>query len=165
MKDVLEIVRIFHAPVDKVWEACTKEDKVQHWWGPRAFTAPYCEIDLRVGGRNLCCMRSDTGPEIWRKGIWSGGVYKEIVPQRKIVTSDYFTDERGNPVSAAVYGIEHFPFELEITYLFEPLGPDQTRLTLRHAGMPDNMKDDCRTGWGESFDKLEELLQHENARA
>jgi uncharacterized protein YndB with AHSA1/START domain len=104
-------------------------------------------------------MRSSQGPEIWQKGIWSGGVYKEIVPLQKIVTSDYFADEKGNQVPASAYGMEDFPDELEITYIFEELGEKMTQLTLRHAGIPEKMKDDCRTGWNESFDKLAELLK------
>jgi hypothetical protein len=29
----------------------------QKWWGPKAFTAPVVNIDLRVGGKYLSCMR------------------------------------------------------------------------------------------------------------
>jgi len=33
-------------------------------------------------------MQSDQGPEMWQKGIWSTGVFKEIIPMKKIVTTD-----------------------------------------------------------------------------
>ena len=53
------------------------------WWGPKGFTAPFCEIDFRVGGKFLCCMRTPDGQE-----GWNAGEYHEIVLHEKI---DKFT--------------------------------------------------------------------------
>ena len=35
----------------------------------------------------------------------------------------------------------------------------KTKMTLNHEGIPDEMVDDCITGWQESFDKLENNLK------
>src|SRR5438477_7286174 len=42
--------REFDAPRHLVWDAMTKPEYVKQWWGPRGYTLPSCEIDLRVGG-------------------------------------------------------------------------------------------------------------------
>ena len=44
---------------------------VMQWWGPKSFTAPFCEIDFRVGGKFLCCMRSPDGQEFWNAVVGS----------------------------------------------------------------------------------------------
>ena len=70
----LLITRTFDSPRELVWKAWTDPERVKRWWGPKGFTAPFCKIDLRVGGVCLNCMRSPDG-----KDYWSTGVYREIV--------------------------------------------------------------------------------------
>ncbi|MFH1066496.1 MAG: SRPBCC domain-containing protein [bacterium] len=158
LKKELVITRTFDAPRHLVWEAWTAPKKVMRWWGPKAFTSPVCKIDFRVGGKYLSCMRSDSGPEAWQKGIWSTGVYTEIKPMGKIVCTDHFADEHGNIVPATHYGMENFPSDLQITVNFEEIKGGKTKMTLQHAGLPKKMMEECRTGWNESFDKLAESL-------
>ncbi|HZA25330.1 MAG TPA: SRPBCC domain-containing protein, partial [Dehalococcoidia bacterium] len=54
----LVIERIFDAPRELVFKAWTEPDRMMRWWGPKGFTTPFCQIDLRVGGTFLYCMRS-----------------------------------------------------------------------------------------------------------
>ena len=124
------------------------------WWGPKGFTAPVCNIDFRVGGKYLNCMRSPEGRE-----FWSTGKYLEIVAPSLLVCTDSFADANGNVVPATHYGMgEDFPLELQITVTFEG-DADITLMTLRHLGMPPGeMSDMCKTGWSESFDKLAAIL-------
>ena len=158
-KDLL-ITRIFDAPRELVWKAWTEPKQVMRWWGPKIFTSPSCKIDFGVGGKYLFCMRSNSGPEVWRKGIWSTGTYKEIVPLERIVCTDCFADERGNIVPAAQYGMgEDFPLETLVTVTFEKIQGNKTKMTLRHEGLPGGIKDDAGTGWSESFDKLAQVLR------
>jgi len=155
----LIITRIFDVPRELVWKAWTKPDRVMRWWGPKIFRAPSCKIDFRVGGKYLFCMQSDSGEEVWKKGIWSTGVYKEIVPLQKIVCTDCFADEQGNVVPATYYGMgEDFPLEMLVTVTFED-DEGKTKMILRHVGLPAGVKQDCGAGWNESFDKLAESLK------
>ena len=154
----LIITRIFDAPRERVWKAWTDPEQVMQWWGPKIFVSPSCKIDFRVGGKYLFCMQSDGGPEIWQKGLWSTGVYKEIVPMERIVQTDSFADEYGDVVPASHYGIEDVPDELEVTLTFKDVDGGKTMMTLKHSGLPSAMKEDCITGWNESFDKLEKIL-------
>src|SRR6266852_1261034 len=90
------ITRVFDAPRALVWEAWTNPKYVMQWWGPKGFTAPFCEMDFRVGGKFLCCMRAPDGQE-----GWNAGEYHEIVLHEKIVSSMYFSDPQGNKVEPA----------------------------------------------------------------
>jgi uncharacterized protein YndB with AHSA1/START domain len=146
---VLVIERVFNAPRELVWKAWTDPEQVKKWWGPKGFTTPVAEIDFRVGGKSL------NGRE-----IWSTGVYKEIVPPERFVTTDCFSDKDGNVVHGSVYGMpEDMPMEMMLTVSFEDLGGGKTKMTLVHEGLPaGEMLGGANQGWNESFDKLELLL-------
>ncbi len=119
------VTRVFDAPRALVWEAWTEPKYVMQWWGPKGFTAPFCQIDLRVGGRFLYCMRSPDGQE-----FWNAGEYHEIVLHEKIVSSMYFSDSKGNKVEPEQLGIEHEAIDgaHDVT-LFEDIGNGKTKLT------------------------------------
>ncbi len=51
------VTRVFDAPRELVWKAWTDPKYVMQWWGPKGFTAPVCQMDFRVGGKSLLCMR------------------------------------------------------------------------------------------------------------
>lgn len=129
------------------------------WWGPKIFTSPSCKIDFRVGGKYLFCMKADSrGPKIWQRGIWTTGEYKEIVPMEKIVYTDNLCDQYGHAVSPAFYGMKDIPGELIVELTFETVDKDRTQMTLQHHGLPAEMQQECRVGWNESFDKLNDSL-------
>ena len=87
----LVITRIFDAPRERVWKACTDPGEMKKWWGPKGFTTPVLSADLRIGGAFRYCMRSPEG-----KDYWGTGVYREIVPGKRLVYTDSFSDEKGN---------------------------------------------------------------------
>ena len=60
-------------------------EHLAHWFGPKDFTLPFCEMDFRVGGAYRLCMRAPDG-----KDYWVRGVYREIVEPERLV----FTWER-----------------------------------------------------------------------
>jgi uncharacterized protein YndB with AHSA1/START domain len=150
----LVITRIFDAPRELVWKAWTEPEHVMRWWGPKGFTSPVCKIDFREGGKYLFCMRSPEGQD-----YWSIGVYREIVPMERIVCTDSFADEKGNPVPASHYGMPgDWPQELIVTVTLEE-HEGKTKMTMRQAGIPaGQMKEMAQAGWNESFDKLAEDL-------
>jgi len=151
----LTITRIFDAPLKIVWKAWTDPEEVKNWWGPKDFTSPVIKIDLREGGTSLYCMRSPEGQD-----YWSTGVYKEIIPLKRIVSTDSFADEEGNVVPASNYGIEEdWPLKLLVTVTFDE-EDGKTKLKLRHEGIPaGENRDLTEAGWKESFDKLSKYLE------
>lgn len=151
----LIIKRTFDASHEQVWKAWTDPKMLKGWWGPKNFTCPHSEIDLREGGKYLHCMRSAEGQD-----FWSTGTYKKIVPMKEIVCSDSFADEEGNIVPATHYGMDdNFPLEMEVQLKFKE-SDGKTTMTLKHVGIPDGeMKEMTMQGWNQSFYKLASLLK------
>lgn len=160
-KNVLVIERTFDAPVETVWKYWTDPELLKKWWGPKNFTCPVAEIDFRVGGKYLSCMRGAPAEGAPVQDFWSTGIYKEIIPMKKIAVTDSFADEKGNVVPASHYGMGEFPMELQITFEFEEVN-GKTKMTLRHEGIKDideKMRSGMNQGWNESFDKIVEALK------
>ena len=145
------ITREFDAPREVVWQAWTDPKYVMQWWGPKGFTSPFCQMDFRVGGKYLCCMKSPDGQE-----FWNGGQYHEIVPYEKIVSSMYFTDSKGNKVEPAAYGIEHEAIEDAYDVItFEDLGNGQTKLTFTGNETMESARSSGQVeGWYQILDKF-----------
>ena len=158
------ITGIFDASRDLVWKAWINPDLVKEWWGPKDFTAPMIQIDFREGGKYLYCMHGPKGTE-FDKDFWNAGIFKEIVPMKKIVSTDFFSDEKGNKVDPIVYGMDpKYPKEVEVIVTFDDVLGDQTKLTITYPRPKldaafDAMKNSgMETGWNQSFDKLEKTL-------
>jgi uncharacterized protein YndB with AHSA1/START domain len=58
---VLQLRRLLPAPPERVFAALTRPDDLARWWGPRLFTTPEIELDLRVGGRYRFTMQPPEG--------------------------------------------------------------------------------------------------------
>lgn len=154
----ITITRTINAPRERVWEVWTNPEHLKKWWGPKNFTAPHIKTDLRTGGEYHYCMKGPEGTE-WHKEMWSGGVYKEVIPMEKIVATDRFEDEEGNEVDPAEFGMPgEWPKEMVVTVTFEDAGEGKTKLTLVHEGHPMEMADMAEAGWNESLDKFEAAL-------
>ena len=151
----IRITRVFDVPRELIWRAWTDPEHFKRWWGPRGYTSPFCEMDLRIGGKYLNCMRSPEG-----KDYWSTGVYREIVPIERLVFTDSFADEQGNVVPATHYGLSaDFPLEMLVTVTLEDQD-GKTKMTLEHIGLPTGREGDgAQQGWAESFDKLAETFE------
>jgi len=87
----LVLTRVFDAPRELVFKVWTDPKHVAQWWGPRGFTNPLCELDLRPGGAILIHMR---GPD----GIVypMTGTYQEIVRPERLVFTSAALDSNGN---------------------------------------------------------------------
>jgi uncharacterized protein YndB with AHSA1/START domain len=152
--NVLTITRDFAQPVELLWEAWTIPASLMLWWGPKNFTTPFCKTDFRIGGKYHFCMRSPEG-----KDFWTAGVYKEIIPLKRIALTDSFADKDGNIMPASSHGLTgEWPEELIVTVAFEESN-GKTKMTMTHAGLPAAWKDMTGEGWNQMFDKLEEILR------
>jgi uncharacterized protein YndB with AHSA1/START domain len=146
------ITRIFKAKRDLVFQVWTEPKHITQWWGPKDFTTTVTEMDFRPGGTWRYIMRAPDGTEYPAKGV-----FREIVPPERIVTSDEF-DEGFEKVFKA-----DIPSRLTVvTAIFEDLG-DKTRLTLQimHSTAEDRRKHEemgVIAGWNSSFDCMDEYL-------
>ena len=157
-KHEFRIERTLDAPRQLVWNAWTTPELVMQWWGPNYFTSPSCRIDLRVGGHFVFCMRGPGGTD-----FWNGGIYREIIPNEKIVSTIWFSNEGGELIEPSSYGFDPiFPKEQHQTVTFEDLG-EQTKLTIEYEVESEEIleimrKVQMREGWETSLDKLARSL-------
>lgn len=149
INQVLKIQRIFSAPRDEVFKAWTNPELLKKWWGPKGFTTPTAEIDLRVGGKYRLEMLAPDGSR-----SFLSGVYKEVTPPARLVYS--WGWEEG---SACGEGKEAITGETLITVEFIEMG-SKTEVLLFHEGLPtDEAIADHNDGWSGSFDCLDELFE------
>lgn len=145
---VLTITREFDVPPELIWKMWTNPNLFKKWYGPRNYSCPHCEMDLREGGQYRHCMRSPRG-----KDTWSTGVFKKIKPNEKLVFTMSLSDEEGNVIPPVHLENENRALESEVTVTLEDKEA-KTKMTLHHTGIRDEMQKSARTGWNQSFDKL-----------
>jgi uncharacterized protein YndB with AHSA1/START domain len=150
-KDAVVIERTFDAAVDLIWQMWTDPEHFKKWYGPKGFTVPVAEMDVRVGGKRLICMASPDGS----MKMWTTGEYAEIVPNERLVYTDSPADENGNVVSPSAMGMpDGYPATTEVTVLLEDLD-GRTKMVMTHAGVPAGAGD----GWEQAFSKMADHIE------
>ncbi len=147
---------VLGAPRERVWEAWTRAEQVVRWYGPAGMSAHVCEIDLRAGGRYLWGLRSPDGFE-----YYNAGVYRELVPNERLVATMCMADADGRTVPASHYGMpENAPSETLLSLDLADAGDGTTRLTLRQEGWDDDeMAAGAGGGWVQALGKLDGALE------
>jgi uncharacterized protein YndB with AHSA1/START domain len=140
---MIEVSRTFDAPLELLWKAWTEPKHFMNWYGPKGFTIPTCESDLRVGGRHLWSMSSPDGRQMYFTGI-----YKEVVPMERLVFTDSMSDAEGNVMGMG----EGMPESMDVTVTFVH-ADGKTTVTVSHMGA-----EHAAMGWEQAFDKLAEVL-------
>ena len=146
-KREVTITRIIDAPRELVFKAWTDPKHMAQWWGPRYFTNPICEMDVRPGGAILIHMRGPDGVIYPMKGV-----FHEIVePERLVFTSSAFDDEQGSPLIESLTTVTFAEHE------------GKTKLTVhavvtRAEAGAERALAGMEEGWNQSLDKLTELL-------
>lgn len=139
---VLELARVFDAPAEQVFRLFTDPAELAKWWGPHGFTTPEIQIDLRVGGRLRFTMQPPEG-----EAFHLSGKFLEIQPPSKLS----FTFRWDEPV----------PDDRETVAVvsLEPVG-GMTRVALTQRDFATEERLELhRSGWADSFDKLEAVLK------
>ena len=143
----LVLTRVIDAPPSKVFQAWTDPALIVRWFTPPPYETIHAETDVRAGGASLIVMRGPDGTE-----IRCPGVYLEVVENRRIVSTDAYT-EAWKPSAK--------PFvTLDLT--FEDLG-GKTRYTARALHWTAEDRDaheqmGFHEGWGIATDQLAALV-------
>lgn len=89
--------REFEAPREAVFEAFTDCRHLKHWWGPRGWELPVCQMDFREGGSWLYCMKcvDENAGEYYGMESWGKAVYRVIDAPARLEYTDYFSDPEG----------------------------------------------------------------------
>jgi uncharacterized protein YndB with AHSA1/START domain len=152
-EDAVVIERTFDAAVDLIWQMWTDPEHFKNWYGPKGFTVPVADMDMRVGGTRLICMASPDGS----MKMWTTGEYTEIVANKRLVYTESPADENGNVVSPSAMGMpDGYPATTEVTVLLEDLG-GSTKMVMTHAGVPADSPG--ASGWNQAFDKLADHIE------
>lgn len=131
----LTIERLIDAPPALVFKVWTTPEHLARWLGPKDFTAHTIRVDFRPGGAWSAVIRSPEG-----KDYPMGGVYREIVENRRIVFTFRWTGE-DEP-------------DTLVTATFEELS-GRTRLTFTQTPFETTeLRDSHAEGWGECLDRL-----------
>jgi len=141
------MTREFNAPRRLVFDAFTKPELVKQWLlGPPGWSMPVCEIDLKVGGAYRYVWRRDSdGTE-----MGMGGIYREIVPPERIVSTEVFDQA-------------WYPGEALGTIVFSEVGGKTTiTQTVRYQSREARdgvLKSEMKSGVAASYDRLAQLMQ------
>jgi uncharacterized protein YndB with AHSA1/START domain len=95
--DQILVTREFAAPKHLVYRAWTTPELVRRWWHANRGDVTVCEIDLRVGGAWRSVMVTPEGFE-----IGFHGVYREIVPDERIVSTEVYEGAPGGDEGGTV---------------------------------------------------------------
>jgi uncharacterized protein YndB with AHSA1/START domain len=139
----LVVTRTINAPARIVFEAWTKPELLKRWWVPKSFGLSLlsCELDVRVGGRyRLVFAHGASDP------MEFFGRYLEVTPHSRLVwTNDEAED--GGPVTTVTFEEK----EGKTLLVLHELYPSKESLDAAMASLE-------KSGMGESFEQLDELL-------
>jgi uncharacterized protein YndB with AHSA1/START domain len=149
----LILTRILGAPRSLVFRAWTDPQHMARWWGPRGFTNPVCELDVRPGGLIRIDMRGPDGTIYPMKGV-----FHEIVePRRLVFTSTALEDAAGKPLLEILNTITFDDYNgLTKLTLHARLSTRNFQLTPQVAAALSGMEQ----GWSESLYRLADELEN-----
>jgi uncharacterized protein YndB with AHSA1/START domain len=139
--DELLLTRTFDAPASLLFALWSQPKHLKRWMGPWHFTCQEADIDFRVGGAYRVMIKSPDHGE-----NWFGGVYREIVHDKRLV----FTFAWEDGPSAGV--------ETLVTITFEEQGGKTVQTFHQRPFLNIERRDSHASGWTESFDKLDEYI-------
>lgn len=150
----LSFERSYDAPLDAVWQAWTRPEMLQQWWGPDKTSVPECEVDLRVGGALRIVMEAGAEMGKYQGTRWPMvGTFTAVdAPSRLAYDARSWTEgeeegttiEHSNEVTLTHQdGTTHVLLEVVIT----SIGP---KAKMAAFGM--------KWGYKQQFDKLGRLL-------
>ena len=133
--------RVFNARPERVYQAFIDANAMNKWLPPYGFTGKVHEIDARVGGGyHMSFTNFSTG-----SSHSFGGVYRELVPNEKLVYTDRFDDP-------------NLPGEMVTTVQIRAVMVG-TELSIEQAGIPEQIPvEACYLGWQESLEQLAHLV-------
>lgn len=137
------MTRIFNAPRPMVFDAFTKPELLQRWFGPRGWSLAVCEGDFKVGGWWRFVLRGPDGTEMGMRGA-----IRELVRPERVVHAESFDDYPGESLVSTHFSEQDGKTTVTITVRYES---KQIRDAVVASGM--------EHGAAECYDKLAEYLE------
>lgn len=144
------VSRILDAPVEEVWKAWSEPAYVTQWWGPTGFTSPSAEMNFRVGGASLVCMRAPT--EYGGQDMYHTWTYATIARHQRIEFVSNFADKDGTHLDPVAMGM---PLGIPHVITFKATGDGGTEMTVtEHGYVTEQARDLSKTGMEQCLDKM-----------
>jgi len=110
-KNEFFISREFNAPRKLLFDAFTKAEHLEKWWGPKGSKIEILQLDVKAGGTFHYKLTFPDATSLCAKFV-----YREITRPEKIICVTSFTDEKGNSIPTP-FPIK-FPLEVLNTWTF-----------------------------------------------
>ncbi len=152
------VARALDAQVEEAWKAWSDPAYVRRWWGPTGFTSPSAEIDFRVGGSSLVCMRAPA--EYGGREMYHTWAYKTIEPHERIEFVSRFADEKGNHLDPAAMGMPPgVPPDVPHVIALRASSDGRTELTVTERGYTtEEARDVSRAGMEQCLEKVAAIV-------
>lgn len=156
----LTVSRIFKAPLALLWQVYTDPAHQAKWLSPADPAAFHSRMDFSVGGSHLYGTTNPDGSVMWGKQT-----YREIVPLKRVVCVQSFTDQDGNITPHPM--APTWPRQMLSTLELADLGDGTTRLSVTWAPLDasaeeeatfDNARAGMQGGWDHQFGQIEAYL-------
>ena len=136
--------RVLRGTPERVYRAFTTPDAMAKWLPPYGFTCKVHHMDAKVGGTyRMSFTNFTTG-----NGHSFGGVYRELIPNERLVYTDRFEDPS-------------MPDEMVTTITLKQVACG-TEITAVQEGIPAMIPvESCYLGWQESMEQLAKLVDPE----
>ena len=133
---------MFDAPAEQVFGMLTEPKELAQWWGPHGFTTPEIQIDMRVGGRFRFTMQPPDG-----EAFHLSGQFVEIQPPTRLGFTFRWDEPAPDDRETVV--------DLSLDFL-----DGRTTVTLTQSEFATKERLELhRSGWADSFEKLDAVLK------
>lgn len=147
VKKELVLTRVFDAPRTLVFKMWIVPEYMARWWGPKGFTNPVCQMDVRPGGSIRILMTGPDGSE-----YPMGGIFQEVLEPERLVFTAFKEDEEGLPQLEVLNTVTFTEQEGKTTQTMKAVVVKARADAADALGGMDQ-------GWKQSLDRLEELLR------
>ena len=153
------IARTFDVSRARLWACFTEGEHLRRWWGPKGAEIVAAAMNLQPGGTFHYRMRVDGAFSAWGKFV-----YREILPQERIVCVSSFSDEFAGLTRHPM--APNWPIQILVNFAFADA---QAKTTLTVTASPlyplpdesatfDAGHESLRMGWSGTLDNLKSYL-------
>ncbi len=147
------VTRVLGTPVEEAWKAWSDPEYVTRWWGPTGFTSPSAEMDFRVGGASLVCMRAPA--EYGGQDMYHTWTYTTIEPHERVGFVSNFADKDGTHLDPAALGMPPgIPHDVPHEITFEATDFGTEMIVTEHGYTTEEARDLSKAGMEQCFDKM-----------
>ena len=140
--NTIRLHRVFAAKPEKIYRAFTTADAMARWLPPDGFTCRVHELEAKIGGKHRMSFTNFTAGNSHA----FGGVFLELVPDKRISYTDTFDDP-------------NLPGEMTVTVDLKPVSVG-TEVHIAQAGIPEVIPlEACYLGWQQSLAHLARLVE------